>query len=227
MKPKRSIGAVLLAAGGGTRFVGNTHKLLAPLDGNPDGNKAPQASSRPDVQLRVFDHALSAVQTAGFEQVAIVTGAVTAAELWPDAATTGKPSRFEHWLEHNLVVLHNDRWVDGIATSLQTAIGWAVKQSLDAIVVGLADQPFIGTQAWLDVAAAIAQDGPHKIAIATYDKTPGNPVGLKRSVWQLLPKTGDEGARQLIRSHNELCLPVACQGTPNDIDTVEDLERWI
>ncbi len=243
MKPKRSVGAVLLAAGGGTRFVGSTHKLLAPLGGlDPLGNKAPNTSPRPGAQLRVFDHALAAVQAAGFEQVAIVAGAVRAAELWPgsncdssrnstndstnDSTKPDLTGSTPHGLQHGLVVLHNDRWADGIATSLQTAIGWAAELGLDAIVVGLADQPFIETQAWLDIAAAIAQDGPHQIAIATYGETPGNPVGLKKAIWPSLPKTGDEGARQLIRSHNELCLPVACQGTPNDIDTVEDLERW-
>ena len=51
--------AVLLAAGGGTRFTGPTHKLLAMLDGRP-------------VYLLALDHLLE----AGFDGVIVVTGAV-------------------------------------------------------------------------------------------------------------------------------------------------------
>lgn len=51
--------AVLLAAGGGTRFVGSTHKLLADIEGVP-------------VFRRSLDHLLA----AGFDHVVVVTGAV-------------------------------------------------------------------------------------------------------------------------------------------------------
>lgn len=51
--------AALLAAGGGTRFVGPTHKLLAALDGRP-----------------VWVWALQHVLAAGFDHVVVVTGAV-------------------------------------------------------------------------------------------------------------------------------------------------------
>ncbi len=50
--------AVLLAAGGGTRFAGPTHKLLAMLDGRP-----------------VFRQALDHLVEAGFDDVVVVTGA--------------------------------------------------------------------------------------------------------------------------------------------------------
>ena len=50
---------VVLAAGGGTRFVGTTHKLLAPLLGR-----------------RIVDHVLDAVVAAGFDEVFVVVGAV-------------------------------------------------------------------------------------------------------------------------------------------------------
>ena len=50
--------AVLLAAGGGTRFVAPTHKLLAMIDGRP-----------------VFRHALDHVIAAGLDGIVVVTGA--------------------------------------------------------------------------------------------------------------------------------------------------------
>jgi CTP:molybdopterin cytidylyltransferase MocA len=111
----------------------------------------------------------------------------------------------------------NPRWRDGIATSLQVAV--AAAGDADAIVVGLADQPFVPVEAWQLVASS---DAP--IAVATYGGRRRNPVRLARSVWPLLPTTGDQGASVLFRDH--AVVEVACPGDPADVDRVEDLEQW-
>ncbi|MDE0802278.1 MAG: nucleotidyltransferase family protein [Acidimicrobiales bacterium] len=60
------VAAVLLAAGSGSRFDGETHKLLAPLRGRA-----------------VVAHALDAVRASGLE-VYVVTGAVDLADVLAD-----------------------------------------------------------------------------------------------------------------------------------------------
>ena len=181
------IAAVLLAAGGGRRFQGPSHKLLSPLRGRP-----------------VYRWALDAVVAAhGFAEIVVVTGDATL-DL-PDV----------------VVELHNPHWAHGQASSLAIAVDHAGKRGHDAIVVGLADQPFVASSCWEGVAA-----GEAPIAVATYDGRRANPVRLAASVWPLLPTTGDEGARSLMRLRPDLVTEVPCPASPADIDTLEDLLRW-
>ena len=120
-----------------------------------------------------------------------------------------------------VATLLNPRWRDGSATSLQIGLARAVELSADRAVIALADQPFITGEAWQAVAAA---DGP--VAVATYNGVRGHPVALDAAVWPLLPTTGDEGARALMRLRPELVREIPCRGSPADIDTLEDLRRW-
>jgi molybdenum cofactor cytidylyltransferase len=184
--------AALLAAGGGSRYAGPTHKLLADLSGRT-----------------VFDRSLEAVRGAGFDRVVVVTGAV-ALDI-PGSSP-------------DVTIRHNPQWADGQASSLQLAIRVADEFGADAVTIGLADQPFVTTDAWRAVRDAPADC---RIVVADYpDGTGPNPVRLHRSVWPLLPTDGDEGARSVIRDHSLWTCRVTCVGSVADIDTLEDLERW-
>jgi molybdenum cofactor cytidylyltransferase len=190
VKTVKNVLAVVLAAGGGSRFAGSGHKLLAQRDGRT-----------------VVEHAVDGAREA-LGEVLVVTGA---ARL-PDAVTTAPGVR----------LIHNPRWSEGQATSLATAITFAAADdTIDAVVVGLGDQPDITADAWRRVASSAAP-----IAIATYNGRRRNPVRLHRSVWPLLPTTGDEGARAVTRLRAELVEEVPCSGSPDDIDTLEDVLRW-
>jgi CTP:molybdopterin cytidylyltransferase MocA len=182
--------AVLLAAGGGSRFAGTTHKLLATIDGVP-------------VFRRSLDHLLG----AEFDRVVVVTGAV-ALEIEDGGVTT----------------VHNPKWEDGQAGSLQLALAAATDRGSDVVVVGLADQPFIPSSAWRAVADA---PSTAPIVVATYGGVRGpNPVRLHKSVWPHLPTDGDEGAKPVMRLHPNWVDEVACEGSAADIDTLEDLRSW-
>lgn len=154
----------------------------------------------------VAEVAIDAALRAGVGPVLVVTGA-TELELGD------RPVR----------VVHNARWAEGQSTSLHAAVAEAGRAGAGALVVGLADQPFVEPEAWRRVATATAP-----IAIATYGGRRRNPVRLDRSVWPLLAAavTGDEGARALARLRPDLVGEVPCPGSPVDIDTLEDLHRW-
>ena len=151
----------------------------------------------------LVEWSLEQLLRAGFADTVVVTGAI------------------ELTVPEGVTVLHNPRWAEGQATSLALAIDRARERGLQAVVVGLADQPFVLAEAWRAVASA-----PGAIAVATYDGRRGNPVKLDAAVWDLLPVEGDAGARVVMQMRPELVTEVACAGSPADIDTLEDLRRW-
>ena len=147
--------------------------------------------------------AIEAAIASGIGPVLVVTGALQIA-LPPGATEVPNPD-----------------WADGQITSVKRGLEAARALGATAVVVGLADQPFVTAAAWRAVAASTSP-----IAVATYDGRRGNPVRLHESVWHLLPKSGDEGARSLIRVRPDLVEQIPCAGSPADIDTEEDLRRW-
>lgn len=191
---------VLLAAGGGRRFSDIGHKLLA---------------QRTPEEPTVIELALRSALAAERGPLIVVTGALD------DVALRTRPGIAELLDRDDVLVRHNPDWESGQASSIQVAVRSATELGADSLVVGLADQPFIDATAWQHVA-----DGLGAIVAAAYDGRRGNPVRLHQSVWGLLPTSGDEGARNLMRVRPELVVEVPCSGSPDDIDTLEDLHRW-
>lgn len=206
--------AVVLAAGGGSRFGAGVAAGTSPpaaelrfgAEGTTEGGDRPGAKllahwkGRPVVTWAV-EHAMA----AGLDATWVVAGAADLSGVLPAGA----------------VVLPNPDWAEGQATSLQVAISAARAAGLSAVVVGLGDQPDVTPEAWRAVAAARSP-----IAAATYGGQRRNPVRLGHEVWDLLPRSGDAGARVLMRDRPELVVEVPCHGNPGDIDTVEDLQQW-
>ena len=184
--------AVLLAAGSGSRFSGNAHKLLTVINGQC-----------------VFSWALQNCLAAQFQQVIVVTGAV-------DLSAQITEAKFA---TANLIEVHNENWRNGMASSLQCALTEAQRHGASSVVVGLADQPAIKPSSWQRVATAVAP-----LAVATYNGVRGNPVRIHAELWPLLPTSGDEGARSLFKSHKDLLVEVACDGSAQDLDTSGDIE---
>lgn len=147
--------------------------------------------------------AVEAALGAGCAEVVVVEGAVPLGDVLPEA----------------VVRLANPDFASGQASSLQQALRWCAAHDREAVVVGLGDQPFVPAAAW----RAVAESTAAPIVAARYAGRRRNPVRLHRSVWGLLPTSGDEGARVLMAARPDLVAEVDCDGEPLDVDTLEDL----
>ncbi len=183
----------MLAAGRGERFGGDTPKPLLELGGRP-----------------LVVHAVTAAIGSGLAPVVVVVSDDrTAAALASDA--------------ERVTIVRNDAPERGISSSLQVALR-ALRDSdaVEAVVVGLADQPLMGSDAYRRVAAAY--DEGARLAVATYGGGRGNPVLIGRAHWdEALALAGDEGARVLLRRHGAVEVPCDGTGEPADVDTPADL----
>ncbi len=120
-------------------------------------------------------------------------------------------------------VVFNDAPELGIASSLQCALRrFEPDADVPAIVVGLADQPLVGANAYRKV-AGVSGFGAG-LAYATYHGVRGNPVLIARRYWaEAMTLTGDEGARVLFRRHPAVVVPCDDAGSAADVDTPGDL----
>lgn len=186
--------AILLAAGGGARFAAS----------GGQGHKL----LAPYLGRAVVEWSIETAAAANLDATYVVWGAV---------ALPVPP------LARGLVTfVRNQRWRDGLATSMQAGIRQARLDGHAAVVIGLGDQPLVQVEAWRLVARATTRP----IAVATYEGVRGNPVRLSSMVWPLLPTTGDAGARVVMRRRPDLVAEVPCPGRSADIDTVDDLAIW-
>ncbi len=121
-------------------------------------------------------------------------------------------------------LLVNDRYADGIGTSIALAVR-ALEHVADALLVLLADQPLI-TIADLE-ALLSAWPGEEDVIVASrFDGALGPPALLpRRSFGALRAQRGDSGARGLFDSGRFRVREVDCQAAATDVDTPADLER--
>ena len=114
-----------------------------------------------------------------------------------------------------------------MGSSLATGLRALAETDAEAAVVALADQPLVGAEAVRRLIAAY-RDGA-SVAVAAYDGTPRNPVLIARGHWPTVIElaAGDTGARAFLRARPELVTQVECAdtGSPDDVDTAEDLAR--
>jgi nicotine blue oxidoreductase len=211
------VAGVLLAAGEGSRL--GRPKALVEFGGRT-----------------LAERGVAMLRAGGADPVLLVTGAVDANVDGARAVTnpdwrTGMGSSVRAALA-SLGDGHGASLGDGHGASLGDGHGAGLGDghgaSLDgAVVIALADQPLVGAGSVARLIAAYRAGA--SVAVATYDGKPRNPVLIAREHWPAVAElaTGDSGARAFLRARQDLVTRVECgdTGSPDDIDTPEDLAR--
>lgn len=197
---RQSAAAVILAAGAGTRIGGP--KALLEFEGR-----------------LLVERAIDTALRGGCADVLVVLGA-SADEV-----------RRRADLRSTRIVVNED-WPEGMGSSLRSAlrtlqpIGPSESAAgIDAALILLVDQPFVGApavQAVLD-----SWRGGARLAAASYGGRRGHPVLLGREYWAdaIVSAKGDAGARALLAEHAADLVLVPCDSLadPRDLDTPADL----
>ena len=121
-----------------------------------------------------------------------------------------------------VMLVHNPEFADGMSTSLRAGLR-AVRPEVDAVVVALADQPFVTSEIFDGLIDLYERSGA-KIVRPRYGDQPGNPVLWDSSLFgELIALEGDQGGRALLREHvSEIAwLDLPDRGQQTDVDTPE------
>jgi 4-nitrophenyl phosphatase len=199
----KQIGAVILAAGGSTRF--GRPKQLLDWDGVP-------------LVTHVTDRAVS----AGLRPVIVVLGYQAQAARAALDITADERRRALVQVQ----VAMNWRWEEGLSTSVQVGLAALPPETEGAIFLHC-DQPLITANLLRALVARFEESGA-PIVHPSHAGQRGTPVLFTRRLFpELAAVSGDEGGRGVIAHHEEevATVEVADPGVLADVDTPADYER--
>ncbi|MEP6850630.1 MAG: nucleotidyltransferase family protein [Acidobacteriota bacterium] len=191
-KKNIQVGGLLLAAGGSTRF--GSPKQLAEFQGKT-----------------LLKQAAEAICGSGCSPVVVVLG----------ASIEECKNEIE---DLNLSIATNEQWQTGMASSIKTGLANLLKlePDLDAVLITLMDQPLVTAEHLALMVERFKKDRPPIIATKYSDAT-GVPALFHRELFAELEKlAGEKGARELIRSRDDL-VTVQLGNAGFDVDVQSDL----
>ncbi|PTY08763.1 hypothetical protein DB347_04105 [Opitutaceae bacterium EW11] len=123
-------------------------------------------------------------------------------------------------------ILRNDRWNDGIGSSIRCGIQ-ALSQFqplLDGALITLCDQPGLTSAAIRRLIDAFS--GPQGLVAARYLGAVGAPAIFGRDYFpELLSLPPDAGAQRVLKKHSDIMVPVDLPDLAVDLDTPDDYRR--
>ncbi len=191
----RAVGLVILAAGASTRL--GRPKQLLPYRGRT-----------------LLRHAAQVALDSVCRPVVVVLGA-WAEQLEPEVR--GLPVH----------VAHNPHWEDGMGASLRAGLRAleATISGVEAAVVLLCDQPFVSART-IDALVEARHATGRPIIASEYGGALGVPCLFDRALFgELAALQGAEGAKRVIKGHEDDVVGIPFPAGAIDIDTPADYEQ--
>lgn len=140
-----------------------------------------------------------------------------------------QPDRQKNIVDKRLHIVNNNRWSEGLSTSIRSGLAYCVAQfpALEGVIFTVCDQPFVTTTLLNDLLSKFKQTG-RPIVASAYENTMGIPVFFHRSLFgELMELNGEKGARQLLNYDSSRVATVPFLAGGEDIDTISDYERLV
>lgn len=186
---------IVLAAGSGSRFAADSHKLAAPFSG---GRSVLETTLGQAIASHLH---VVVVTTERFADLARQSVAARDVVVMPEPTVAGS---------------------GGVGMGHSISAGVAVRPHAAGWLVLPGDMPLV-QPATLVAVARLLDD--HAVVYAQHRGKRGHPVGFAPELYsELLALGGDEGARRLVARYPAFGVELDDPGILIDIDTAEDLE---
>jgi molybdenum cofactor cytidylyltransferase len=186
---------IVLAAGSGSRFAADSHKLAAPFSG---GRSVLETTLGQAIASHLH---VVVVTTERFADLARESVAARDVVVMPEAGLDGSV---------------------GVGMGHSISAGVAVRPHAAGWLVLPADMPLVQPSTLVAVARLLDD---HAVVYAQHRGKRGHPVGFARELYsELLALGGDEGARRLVARYPAFGVELDDPGILIDIDTADDLE---
>ena len=124
-----------------------------------------------------------------------------------------------------VLIVENERWAEGMGTSIHAGVAAAEREALDGLILALADQPLV-TFEILDRLVLTHLETGQPIVASQYAGTVGVPVFFSREFFpRLLSLQPDQGCKGVILTHAGSAIRLDCPEAGMDIDTPTDYDR--
>ncbi len=194
--------------------AGSSSRMQSPVLPYASGREAIPKMLLPFNGKTLLQHAIDEIKKLHNNKLLVVTGCYH--------------NRLKEILEQQQIeFVQNEKWKDGMGSSIQTGINYMLTHFGEAtsVIILVCDQPFISADLLQQMMDTKSESGKGIIA-STYNDTIGTPVLFEKKYFdQLAVLRGQTGAKKLIQ---QFAADAATVGFPLgavDIDTPEDFEK--
>ena len=128
-----------------------------------------------------------------------------------------------------VTIIDNQHWQQGLSSSVKTGLAavYLTQKEIDAVLFLLTDQPHVDRGLLLQLVQVYEESGKGIVA-SGYANSLGVPALFDRKyISELLSLEGDKGAKWVINNHPDDCAEVSFEPGSVDLDTGEDVERFL